>query len=80
MIADMAASASVHAFGGIDDATQLVYYTEAPLRIDTATRDDADDVVHVEVGEVGMLHGVVAARATSRAETSTDVSGWTPYP
>ena len=75
MIADMAASASVHAFGGAD--TQLAYYTEAPLWIDTASRD-TDDVVHVEVDEVGMLRDV-AARAASGAKTSTGGSDWTPY-
>jgi len=65
IIEDMTAPASIHAFG----STQLVYYTEAPLRIDTAACD-VDGVVHVEVSEVEMLRGV-AARATSRAETST---------
>ena len=49
MIDDMTAPASVNAFGGTD--MQLVYYTEAPLRIDTATCD-VDGVVHVEVNEV----------------------------
>jgi hypothetical protein len=44
MIDDMTAPASVHAFGGTD--TQLVYSTEAPLRINTATCD-VDGVVHV---------------------------------
>ena len=73
IIEDMTAPASIHAFG----STQLVYYTEAPLRIDTAACD-VDGVVHVEVSEVEMLRGV-AARATSRAETSTDDFDWTPY-
>ena len=75
MSKDMTAPAPVRAFGGTD--MQLVYYTEAPLRIDTATCD-IDGVVRVEVSEVKMLRDV-AARATSRAETSTGDSDWTPY-
>ena len=39
---------------------------------------DTDGVVHVEASEVEMLRDV-AARVTSRAETSTDKSDWTPY-
>jgi hypothetical protein len=38
----------VRAFSGTD--TQQAYYTEPPLRTDTATCD-SDGVVHVEVSE-----------------------------
>ena len=47
MTTEMAASASVNTFGGID--TQLVYYTEAPLKIDTAS-PDTDGVVQAARG------------------------------
>ena len=70
IVEDMNAPASVNAFSGTDTR-------QAPLRIDTATCD-TDGVVYVEVSEVEMLRDV-AVRATSRAETSTGGSDWTPH-
>ena len=70
LVCDFTAPASVHAFAGHD--TSSIFYTDTPLRIDTA-EVDSQGVVYVSRSEVSMLRGValeVAAATNSSAYES----------